>query len=348
MISVEDRQRVQTACLAILVTIAVGAAMYWLRPVLIPFVLAVFLASCLTPIIDAQMRHLRLPWAVAFVGAVLVGCGVLAACGLIVTAAIEEIIQQGHLYQSQVEKVFHRVVEPLPLERVGVDREHLRQSILHGLRGAATNTLTGAVGWIMSVVSNGVLVLIFMVFILFGRTRPTAPRDGVQYQIELQMKRYLLSMLFMSALTGMLVGGVLAILHVPSAWLFGFLAFVLNFIPNIGSVVATLLPLPMVLLSPDLSAAAKILAFALPMGVQTVLGNFVQPRVMGRSLDLSPVTILLALIFFGEIWGLAGMFLATPITAIVKILIESFAYTRPLATLLAGRPPGPAHSSGSG
>jgi AI-2 transport protein TqsA len=117
---------------------------------------------------------------------------------------------------------------------------------------------------------------------------------------------------------------------------FGFLAFLLNFIPTIGAVVATLLPVPVIVLSPDLSVATQVLAVAIPAAIQAVIGSFIQPKVLGRSFGLHPVSILLALIFFGMIWGLVGAFLATPITAVIKIVLERIPATRFVAALLAG------------
>jgi AI-2 transport protein TqsA len=134
-----------------------------------------------------------------------------------------------------------------------------------------------------------------------------------------------------------MVAGVLALCGVQFAGLFGFLAFFLNFIPNVGGIIATLLPLPIILLSPDMSYVAKVTALAGPGIIQFVTGNIIQPRVQGSALDLHPVIVLMALIFFGMIWGIVGAFLAVPITATIRIVLEKIPDTRPVAELLAGR-----------
>jgi AI-2 transport protein TqsA len=118
---------------------------------------------------------------------------------------------------------------------------------------------------------------------------------------------------------------------------FGLLAFLLNFIPSIGSIIATVLPLPVVLMSPDITPSVAVLAIALPGGVQFTIGTLLSPKVMGDSLELHPVTILLALTVWGSIWGIVGMLLATPITAVMKMLFERLELTRPIARLMAGR-----------
>ncbi|MHC4224754.1 MAG: AI-2E family transporter [Planctomycetota bacterium] len=112
--------------------------------------------------------------------------------------------------------------------------------------------------------------------------------------------------------------------------------------PNIGSVIATILPLPVILVSPELGATSKVVAVAGPAVINFVLGNLVEPKMMGTSVDLHPVTILLALVFWGMLWGIAGMLLAVPMTASLKILFEKLDLTRPVANLLAGRPAAPA------
>jgi AI-2 transport protein TqsA len=144
-------------------------------------------------------------------------------------------------------------------------------------------------------------------------------------------------MIVTSGITGVLVGLVLEFLGVEFGWMFGFLAFLLNFIPNVGSIIATILPLPVALIDPELGMISKVLVLAIPGSIQFVMGNLLQPKMMGESLDLHPVVVLLSLIFFGTIWGIIGMFLAVPITAVVKILLQRFGYTRAIADLFAGK-----------
>ena len=126
-------------------------------------------------------------------------------------------------------------------------------------------------------------------------------------------------------------------LGVDLAMVFGLFAFLLNFIPSIGSIIATLLPVPVVLMSPSLSMPAAIMAIAIPGVIQFSVGNVIEPKIMGDELDLHPVTILLTLIVWGMLWGIAGMLLATPITAVMKILFSKNELTAPIADIMAGR-----------
>jgi AI-2 transport protein TqsA len=187
-------------------------------------------------------------------------------------------------------------------------------------------------------ISNSALVAIFMIFILVG-SKQARPRTAVPLldEIEQRVQKYITQMMLFSTAMGLLVGLVLWLCGVKFAGMFGFIAFLLNFIPNIGGIIATLLPLPIILLSPEMSIVAKVLALAVPAGIQFVTGNIIQPRFQGSALDLHPVVLLMALIFFGMIWGIVGAFLAVPITAVIRIVLEKVPATRPVAEVLAGR-----------
>jgi AI-2 transport protein TqsA len=127
------------------------------------------------------------------------------------------------------------------------------------------------------------------------------------------------------------------LLDVPLAIVFGLLAFMLNFIPTMGSVIATLLPLPVVIITPEISTTTAVLAIGVPALIQLVVGNIIAPKVMGDSLDLHPVAILMALIFWGMLWGIVGMLLAAPITGVIKLLLSKIPSMKPAAEIMAGR-----------
>ena len=181
------------------------------------------------------------------------------------------------------------------------------------------------------------MILIFVFFMLIGENDWGRQKRGITGEIESQVRKYLVVKTVISALTGLAFGGVLWIFGVPLAIVFGFLAFILNFIPNIGPVIATGLPIPFLVLNADMATTTALACFALISAVQFVSGAVIEPRVMGQSFDVSPVFLLLALIFFGMIWGIIGMFLATPIVSIIKIVLQQNEWGRPVAELMAGR-----------
>jgi len=201
------------------------------------------------------------------------------------------------------------------------------------IKGAAKDLSLG----VMSLFTNSMLVMLFTVFLLTGTTTRTKPREGVLGEIESRVQKYIGIKIVLSMLTGFLVYLVLQIIGVDYAMSFGAFAFILNFVPNVGSVVATALPMPVVLLTPEVTIVTIILALLLPLMIQVVIGNVLEPKIMGDTLGLHPVVILMALIFWGMLWGFPGMLLAAPMTAIAKIVFERIEVTRPIAGLMEGR-----------
>ncbi len=336
MDATEQNIRVQTVCMVILSAIALGFAFAWLSSVLIPFVLAVFFTYCLTPIIDILMKHLRFPRYVAVTLTILFGSAILIAFATMVSLMVGHATTQVHSYQEEIRTFISETIKALPLEYVGIDQDELNQTIFNNPGRSITAFITNILNSVLNILSNGVLVMIFMIFMLIGSTTGSLPSGGILEEIKQKIQKYLLTMFFISAVTGVLVGSTLEILGVQFSWLFGFLAFMLNFIPNIGSIIATILPLPVAFLSPELSITAKVLVLLIPWAIQFAIGNVMTPMILGGSLQLHPVTVLLSLIFFGTIWGFIGMFLAAPITAIMKICFERMELTKPVAEILSG------------
>ncbi len=329
-------RRIQTVCLLTLTAIAIGVALYLLRPVLIPFVLAVFLVYCLVPVIDLQVNTWRMPRPLAVISTILIGCLVLFLLWLLVWASVSQMSANAPVYETKFAELVKTTSESLPLETFGMEADDL-PAMIQLSHDTARGLVGSLISSIMSVLSNGLLVVIFMIFILAGSSSAAARPGSFRAQVERGIKRYILTKVLVSATTGVLVGLTLGLLGVELAMVFGLLAFLLNFIPSIGSVISTLLPLPVVLLSPDLSPTSKLLAFLIPGVIQFAVGNVVEPRIMGRSLDLHPVVVLLGLIFFGMIWGIIGMILATPIVAVTKIVLDRIDVTAPVGRLLAGK-----------
>ncbi|MCP3986459.1 MAG: AI-2E family transporter [bacterium] len=328
--------RVQSVCLVILATVASAGALYWLRPVMIPFVLALFIALGLDMMRDQLMLRARVPRALALPVTLIGGVLALAGLGALVSASLGQLSQNAGIYTEQLQKLIVQTIAILP----GPLQEAAEALDLEALTNIPVSSVTGMLGRTTSAIANllsqSTLVLIFVLFLVLGGPQ-AQPQEGTWGQVVSRVQTYLLSKIVVSAVTGFLVGLTLLILDIPLAMVFGLLAFLLNFIPNVGSAIATLLPLPVVLVDPSVSSLAAILALAIPAGIQGVVGNVIEPRMMGDSLDLHPISILMSLIFWGMLWGIIGMLLATPITAVLKIFLDRFEGSRPVAELMAGR-----------
>jgi AI-2 transport protein TqsA len=304
---------------------------------MIPFVLAVFIWLGLSSFVDFQMQRLRLPRAAALIITLILAAAFFALIGLVVSASVSQLSANASAYQAQLAQLLGRAAEALP---AGFPRPALEAgpwNFSEGTVGAVGSMFLATTNAILEVLSQSALVLVFVIFLMIGGPGRRKAPSGVWGEAEARVKRYLVAKAVISAATGILVGLTLTLLGVDLALVFGLFAFLLNFIPNIGSIIATLLPLPVVLVSPDLSTTAAVLAIAVPGAIQIVVGSFIDPRVMGEALDLHPVVILIALIFWGMLWGIAGALLAVPITAILKIALEKSEQARPITELMAGR-----------
>ncbi len=329
----QREQRIQTVCLLILSTAAVAAALYWLRPVLVPFVFAVFIAYGLLPLIELQVRQLHLPRPVAVCSTLVLGGVVLGGLGLLVSTSVSQLQDNADAYQGQIEIFVERISAVLPIGKVLTEGHLLTQLSIGNVSSILLNTTNAIVG----ILSQGLLVLIFVLYLLLGGASREETVGATWTDIEAKIQHYIVTKGIISLATGGLVGLTLAVLGIDLALVFGLLAFLLNFIPSVGSIIATLLPLPVVVVSPDISASTATLAIVLPGLIQFAIGNVIEPKVMGEALDLHPIVILMALIVWGMLWGIVGMLLATPMTAILKILFERLEPMAPVAQVLAGR-----------
>ena len=142
------------------------------------------------------------------------------------------------------------------------------------------------------------------------------------HNIDSQIQRYLAIKTVVSFFTGVFAMAVLMLFGLDFAILFGLLTFILNYIPNIGSFIATAFPVIIAIFQFETIWPAVWILVILVL-IQQIMGAFVEPRLMGKGLDLSPLVILFFLFFWGWLWGIPGMILAVPIAAIVKIVISN-------------------------
>jgi AI-2 transport protein TqsA len=255
--------------------------------------------------------------------------------GLILIAAIQTVVATAGEYSKSFGDLTQKLLLKLEDSKIHIDVARISQQLQETLPYVATQTVGTATG----LLSNGFLIVIFVIFLLAGRN-PHVVQSGIYAEIESKARRYITTKFVLSATTGLLVWVILELFGLKMASLFGILAFLLNFIPSIGSVIATLLPIP-VAVAQFVSSPWTILGVVvLPGAVQMIIGNVIEPKLMGQELQLHPVTILLSLAFWGLLWGPIGMVLAVPIMATIRIVLMRFVSTRPLGNLLAGELPG--------
>jgi AI-2 transport protein TqsA len=320
--------------LMILATVALAFALVYTRDVMVPFVLAIFVTVVVSPLFDFQVMRWHAPRWFAVLTTLLVVLALLTLLGYILIVAIQQMVHAAGEYSQQVVTLTDRLFAQLNARHIQVDQARITSELEARLPGIITQTA----GTATTLISRGFLIVIFVVFLLIGRNPQQQP-SGIYADISSTIRGYITTMTAISTVTGLLVGFVLWGMGLHMAWLFGLLVFLLTFIPNIGSILATLLPIP-VAVTQFQDPWMVLAVVAIPGAIHLTIGNLIAPRLMGRGLELHPVTVLLALAFWGLLWGIAGMVLAVPIVAVLRIALLRFETTRPLAELLSGHLPG--------
>ncbi|MFV0390018.1 MAG: AI-2E family transporter [Pyrinomonadaceae bacterium] len=207
--------------------------------------------------------------------------------------------------------------------------------------------LLGIVSSIGEVVSSGMMILIYVIFIffeqaVFPKKMKSLFSKGSAYdrylrtadRINEAMRAYFTVKVAVSALTATCSYLVLLLIGVDFAFFWAFLIFILNFIPNIGSLIATVFPATIALVQFD--TVLPFFEVVVGIGViQLIVGNFLEPRLLGSSLNISSLVVLFALMVWGTIWGITGMVLCVPITVMIMIVLAQFPSTRSAALLLS-------------
>jgi len=311
--------------------------------IVVPFLLALFLAIVLNPLVSALMRRgLRRGMAIGVVVVVILLVLMMLA-GMIASSADEFSAIYPQL-QSQAE-------QKLAVLQHAAARFHIRlssESLMQRLDpGAMVNVATSMFSQISGAMTQLVLVVMTMIFMLFEvHHLPYKLRNAlVNPQIRIAglhralkgVTHYLALKTLIGLITGLAVWLVLLALGVQFALLWGAVAFLLNYIPNIGPVIAGIPPvLQALLLNTPLDAG---LVAGLFIAIHMLCGNMLEPRLMGRGLGLSSLVVFLSLIFWGWLLGPVGMLLSVPLTSVCKILMETTPGGSKLAILLGnGRP----------
>jgi len=319
--------------------VVVGAGLKAIQSLAIPFLISVLLAILCTPVVS-WLRRRRLPAAIAVPLVVVVLLGVFFAFGAVLGGSVKGFADAVPRYQERLDSLGNSVEGWLEERGVTVGElevgKVLRPGALLDLLGK------GLVG-LLSALSNTLLVILTLLFILleaaglpvklraaFG-DRPGAGL-GRLAKATREVQKYLGIKTAISAATGAILAAWLAVLGLDFALTWGFLAFLLNFIPSIGSIIAAVpaVLLALVQVGPG-TAALVAIGFVV---VNMTLGNIVEPHLMGRTLGMSTLAVFLSLLFWGFLWGPVGMFLSVPLTMVMKIGLENSRDLRWVAVLL--------------
>ena len=329
---------------------AIAGFTLWLlvvgKALFLPFVVAVVFWYLIATLTKA-CGHLgtwgfRVPGWLALAFAIAAFVAVLAFLVDLTLANVERVVEAAPVYQANLERLF---VDAVAFAGIGEmpTAEELRQRVdLGGLVADLASAVAGFAGDVG-------IVLVYLAFLLVEQKRfapklealagPDPARiariRAVIGRINTDIRTYLWVKTLLSALTGLVSWIVMKAVGLDLAEFWAVLIFLLNFIPTVGSILGLVFPALLTLAQFEEPLAPFVVVTALLGLTQVVTGNVVEPRMMGRSLKLSPLVILVSLAVWGSLWGVIGMFLSVPITVIAMIVFAQFPRTRPVAILLS-------------
>lgn len=334
-----DEDRFFEVATAVVVLFVAGVVLKLARPFLIPLILAVFLSYLIDPALTFLTRC-RCPRPAAVLLVLAMMFVILYLLGVLFYASGKSFVSELPRYQDRLgdlTRLLEKGVGPFKIDLTSVigklDVDRIAAVIL------------GAIGPFFNFLGRLLLVFLFLVFIVLGRGRaaakiPKALGDGqagrvrsILAAINGQVRRYLVIKTAMGLLNGLMVWIILALFGVDFAALFGLLAFLLNYIPSIGSLFATFLRVGFAFFQFG-TFWPPFWIFVATVGLDTAMGSFLEPKIMGQGLGLSPLLVVFSLLFWGWLWGIPGMILAVPLTAVIKIVCQNIPALRPVAVLM--------------
>lgn len=323
--------------MGLLSAIALCTVLHLASGVFIPLVIAWFILQILSPILRLGKRLRLSPWLnITLVFAVLAGVGIAAF--KFTTSQVVEFAKVYEVYADKLGEAFAHLMEALSVPQDALDSFSWLDILRNNVRNISELVVTLS--------SKFVLTFVFLMFMLleapYLETKIDRAFSGasaakikkILETVSRQISRYLGTLTLISLATGVLAWIVLVILGVRLAGGWAVLTVLLNFIPTVGSIIATIPPVVMAVIQFSPGLFKPLMVLVLLTSIQLAIGNVITPKVMGDRLGVSPVVILLSLLLWGMIWGIPGALLSTPIISIIKIVCENIPSLRPIAVLI--------------
>jgi AI-2 transport protein TqsA len=321
------------------------AWMRYAQDLIVPFLLAMFIAVIMaTPVNWLKRAGMPVPLAVLLVLLLSIALGLFIA--LLLGSSVDNFASSLPLYQAHLQELGNGIVKWFATRGITLPQsDGFLKLIDPGQAMSFANSLMSGLG---SAFGNAFLIMFTVLFMLLeawsfpqkliaiygDHSAEVRARYG---EVIKSARQYLSIKALMSLATGVLVGAGTALIGLDYPALWGFLAFALNFIPNIGSIIAAV---PAVLLSMvQLGATSTLGVMLVYLAANILIGNIVEPRYMGEKVGLSTLVVFLSLVFWGWLLGPVGMLLSVPLTMTVKFGALANDETRWLAILLGPAPP---------
>ena len=339
-----EKSQILTPAVRLLISLAafvvIVAGMRASQTLLVPFLLSLFISViAASPLFYLKDRGVPGGIAMLLVITLIVVIGMLM--GWMVGGSLNDFTANLPQYQERLTGQSARLVTWLSGWGLHLDQEMIRTMINPGKAMAMAGQVISGLG---NVLAQAVLILITVIFMLIEATAFQAKIHAIADDPEASakridavtssIKRYMTIKTSTSLLTGVLISLWLWILDVDYPVLWGLVAFLFNYVPNIGSIIAAV---PAVLLALVQADPQTALWTALGyLVVNNLVGNMIEPRFMGSGLGLSPLVVFVSLVFWGWVMGPVGMFLSVPLTMTLKIFFDSYDATHRIGMLLGG------------
>ncbi len=327
--------------------IVIAATIYLLvagRGLLLPFVLALALWYMVDALADAIERprvgRLHVPRPIALLAALVVMGGLVWVVGRTVTHNVSAVAAVAPSYEVRLQKLLDQGAT-----WVGIEQAPTISQLFD--RISLADTLGGVASAAATLVSVAGVVLIYTGFLfveqvhfrrklalMFGSGAQQAQVRSVLEQIDRDVRIYLRIKTTLAVVTAALAYGLMSLVGVDFAGFWAVMVFFFYYIPTVGSILSIVAPALLTLLQFDHLTPFLIMLFVFGT-IQVVMSNVIEPAIMGRSLNLSPLVVLVSLMVWGTIWGVVGMFLCVPIMVVLLIVLAHFRATRPVAVLLS-------------
>lgn len=313
-----------------------------------PFFISVVIAFVVSPFYNFLLKR-KVPTAIAIVLVVLSLVIVSNIASVFIFTSINSFTSEFPKYEERFGKIYSDVVVMLNLSPQEIESINKSMDVKKLLvDGSLTSTITGVFSSITGIIGNYVLIIFYLIFLL-SEAKNIQSRVKVAFSEEKEktinntinsiyndLRKYMAGKAFLSFLQSVTIGVFLWICGVDFFMIWAFMFFFSDFIPNIGSLIVTVLVAVTMLLQFD-GILLPIIVIAVLIVIQNVKGNIIEPKVFGERLDLSPLLLLFSLIFWGYIWGIVGMILSVPIMSMIKITLMNIPQTRPYAILMSNK-----------
>lgn len=322
-------------CLTIIAAGVVMALLVYTKALLIPLVISIFLYTILAQTVLYLRQKFNFPTWLALTVSIIIGAAFFTSVILFTTTSVGQFLKGAEVYRQNLIATVGDLVTKLQQYGITLDQNFI-ENYVRDL--PLFDWLKNFGGKLFSIVSNITLIVLFMTFFLLGSKQKRPITNPAIKEMLANVSVYLSVKLMASLITGTIVATILLGFQIKLAILFALFAFLLNFIPSVGSIISVVLPTPVLFLQFGLGPKFFIV-IGLLAATEFIIGNLIEPRFLGEGMDLHPVAVVGSLIFWTLVWGVPGAFLSVPMTASLKIVLSKIKQTRVVAEILAGRLP---------